>query len=98
MSALGGPHIIRLSGPALPVQCNAPTSVELHWETRDADSVTLRIDAEPIFATYGGGSNDKLVPLACDGNAHRYTLTARAADGRTATRSLTLTERVLATS
>jgi hypothetical protein len=87
-----------LTGPPLPVQCNAPTSVELHWTVRDAATVTLRIDAEPVFATYGGGSNDKLVPLACDGNAHRYTLTARAADGRTAKRSLTITERALAAS
>jgi hypothetical protein len=54
--------------------------------------VTLRIDAEPIFATYGNGPNDKLVPLTCDGRAHRYTLTATDTAGRTATRSLRLTE------
>jgi hypothetical protein len=92
VSALGGPRVIRLTGPATPVQCNAPTSVELQWETRGARTVTLRIDAEPVFATYGDGANDKLVPLACDGKAHRYTLTARAGDGRTANRTLTITE------
>jgi hypothetical protein len=54
--------------------------------------VTLRIDAGPVFATYPDGPNDKLVPLTCDGNAHRYTLTARTADGRTANRTLTITE------
>jgi hypothetical protein len=55
--------------------------------------VTLRIDLEPIFATYGNGANDKLVPLACDGRPHVYTLTARASDGRTASRALRITER-----
>lgn len=54
--------------------------------------MTLRIDGEPIFATYRDGAHDELVPLACDGNAHRYTLTAHAADGRTATKSLKITE------
>jgi hypothetical protein len=57
--------------------------------------VTLRIDLEPIFATYGNGANDKLVPLACDGKPHIYTLTARAADGRAASRALRITERRL---
>jgi hypothetical protein len=69
--------------------------VALHWETRGAAAVTLRIDAGPVFATYGDGGNDKLVPLACDGKAHRYTLTARAADGTTSERTLTITERRL---
>jgi hypothetical protein len=77
------------------VECNAPTSVELHWETQGAATVTLRIDAGPVFATYGDGSHDKLVPLACDGHAHTYTLVARAADGQTAVKTLTLTERAL---
>ena len=95
VSALGGPQILRLTGPATPVQCNAPTSVRLRWETRDATRVSLRIDAQPIFATYTNGSNDRLVPLACDGKAHTYTFTARANDGRTATKSLTITEHKL---
>jgi hypothetical protein len=86
---------VSLIGPPLPVECSAPTSVALHWETRGATTVILRIDGGPIFATYGGGGNNKLVPLACDGKAHRYTLTARAADGRTAARTLTITERRL---
>ena len=54
--------------------------------------MTLRIDAGPVFATYRDGANDKLVPLTCDGNTHRYTITARAADGRIARRTLTITE------
>ena len=84
-----------LTGPSLPVQCNAPTSVPMHWEARGAASVTLRIDAGPIFATYGGGGHDELVPLACDGRVHRYSLTAQTADGKTTERTLTITERKL---
>jgi hypothetical protein len=95
VSALGGPRIISLTGPPVPVQCNAPTDVELHWETLGAISVTLRIDGGPVFATYADGPNDKLVPLACDGKPHSYTLTARAADGRITTKTLRLTEHAL---
>jgi hypothetical protein len=95
VSALGGPKIVTLTGPRTPVQCNAPTSVELHWDATGATSVTLRIDLDPVFATYGNGANDQLVPLACDGTPHVYTLTARAADGRTATKALRITERKL---
>jgi hypothetical protein len=86
---------VSLKGPPLPVQCNAPTSIALHWETRGATTVTLRIDADPVFATYGDGDNNKLVPLECDGKTHRYTITARAADGKTSARTLTITERKL---
>jgi len=57
--------------------------------------VTLSIDAGPTFATYGDGANNKLVPLVCDGKAHRYTLIAQAADGKTSTKTLTITERAL---
>ena len=92
VSALGGPRIVALTGPAVPVPCYAPTSIPLRWESRGAQTVTLRIDGEPIFATYRDGAHDELVPLACDGNAHRYTITAHAADGRTATKSLKITE------
>ena len=66
--------------------------VELRWETRGAKTVTLRIDAGPVFATYRDGVTDELVPLACDGKAHRYTLTAHAADGKSSARTLTITE------
>jgi hypothetical protein len=37
------------------------------------------------------------VPLTCDGNKHSYALTARAANGDTATKSLELAEREIAT-
>jgi hypothetical protein len=81
-----------LTGPPTPVQCNAPTSIELHWDTRDAKTVTLSIDSQSAFATYGNGAMDKLVPLACDGKSHTYTLIARTTDGTAAIKSLTITE------
>jgi hypothetical protein len=54
--------------------------------------VTLSIDTGPAFATYNGGRQDQLVPLACDGKAHTYTFIARSADGQTALRALKITE------
>jgi hypothetical protein len=90
-----GPRIVSLTGPPTPVQCNAPTQVELHWETSGANRVELRINSGAVFATYADGPHDELVPLACEGTPQTYQFTARAADGQTATRTLTLTERAL---
>jgi hypothetical protein len=87
-----GPRIVSFTGPPLPVECNAPTSIELHWQTIGATTVTMRIDGGPVFATYADGTNDKLLPLACDGKPHTYTLTARDAAGRTATGKVVITE------
>jgi hypothetical protein len=83
-----------LTGPPTPVPCNAPTSVELHWETRGAIRVELRVNGGTVLA-YTNGTHDELVPLACDGRPQTYRLTARAADGQTASKSLRLTERAL---
>jgi hypothetical protein len=77
------------------VDCNAPTQIQLHWKTRGASKVELRIDAGPTFATYPGGARDPLVPLTCDGNAHVYELVAKGANGQTATKQLRLEERKL---
>jgi hypothetical protein len=88
-----GPRIVSLTGPPTPVPCNAPTQVELHWETGGANLVELRINGGTVFATYADGPHDELVPMACDGTAQTYEFTARAADGQTATKTLTLTER-----
>jgi len=93
-----GVRIVKLTGPPSPVTCNAPTSIELHFETVDATSVTLRINGGAVFATDAGGPRDELVPLACDGSAQRYRFTARGANGTTTTRSLTVTTSQLATS
>ena len=93
VSALGGPRIVSLTGPATPVQCNAPTSVELHWETRGAQTVTLRIDRRADLRDLRRRSERQARAARVRRERTRYTLTARAADGRTATRSLTITER-----
>ena len=75
------------------MQCNAPTSVELEWTTQGAASVTLRIDGGPVFAHYSDGAHSELAPLTCDGNPQTYLLTARAANGTTASKTITLAER-----
>jgi hypothetical protein len=66
--------------------------VQLHWVTSGASDVTLSIDSGPVFASYNGGRNDQLVPLACDGKTHLYTFIARSSDGQTALRALKITE------
>jgi len=86
-------RIISLSGPPGAVLCNAPTQVELHWVTQHAKTVTLQINGGPVFSSYPGGKSDELVPLACDGNAQTYLLTAHASNGKTISKSLTVHER-----
>jgi len=55
--------------------------------------VTLSINGGPVFASYPNGARDELVPLACNGNPQTYAITARARDGETVTKSLTIIER-----
>jgi hypothetical protein len=93
-----GVQIVSLTGPPSPPQCNAPTQVELHWVTRGATTVTLQINGGPVFARYSNGKHDELVPLACDGNPQTYLITARAGNGRTATKSVTVNVRKLSAS
>jgi hypothetical protein len=102
-STLSGPgssavRILSLTGPSAAPTCNAPTQVELHWETRGAKTVTLRINGGPVFASYANGKRDELVPLACDGTPQAYLLTARAANGDSATKSVTVEPRALSAS
>jgi len=85
-------RIDSLTGPPTPPVCNAPTQVELHWSTHGAKTVSLRINGGPVFATYPNGKSDELVPLACTGSAQTYLLTARDANGRATTKSLTVSE------
>jgi len=93
-----GVRILALTGPAPAPTCNAPTQVELHWETQGAKTVTLQINGGSVFASYPNGKHDELVPLACDGNPQTYLLTARAANGDTATKSVTVDARMLSAS
>jgi len=90
VSGLTGPRIDSLTGPRSPVECNAPTSVELHWMTRNATSVTLRINGGDVFATYSNGAHDELVPLECDGTTQTYAFTAHGADSQSMTKTLKL--------
>src|SRR5439155_11376196 len=62
--------------PPSPVQCNAPTQIELKWTAPSTTSVELSIDGAK-FASYGGGPQDHLEYFACDGRAHTYVLTAK---------------------
>jgi hypothetical protein len=87
-------RIVSLTGPPSPVQCNSPTSVELHFETKNAASVELRINGGS-FATYPSGRHDVLAPLACDGNTQKYELTARDAHGASVSKTLSLAERAV---
>ena len=79
------------------MQCSAPTSIELHWQTPVTATVDLRIDGGDLFASYPGGRGDHLVPLVCDGRAHTYELTVTGVDGTTASKTVTIEERVPAT-
>ena len=85
-------RIVSLTGPPSPVQCNSPTSVELHFETKNAASVELRINGES-FATYPNGPHDVLAPLGCDGTTQKYEITARDTHGATVSKTLSLAER-----
>jgi hypothetical protein len=90
-----GPASIRaFTGPRSPVLCTAPTSVELHWQTPVTATVDLRVNGGAVFATYPGGRGDHLVPLTCDGRPQTYELTVHGAGGSTATKTLTLEERM----
>jgi hypothetical protein len=77
--------------PSSPVQCNAPTEIELTWTTSGAVKVTLLIDGR-TFAAYGPGPQDHLEYFACDGRPHTYTLRAEAG-ADTATASTTVRSR-----
>ena len=62
--------------PASPVECNAPTMVELKWTALGVKSVDLLIDGKHA-GTFEGGTQDHLQYFACDGKKHSYTLTAK---------------------
>jgi len=64
------------SSPASPVACNAPTMIELRWQSLLVDSVDLSIDGR-FFAAYGGGPQSHLEYLACDGHPHTYKVAAK---------------------
>ena len=91
-------RIVTFTGPRPPVTCNAPTSIEIDFETQSAKSVTLSINGGGVFATYSGGAHDELVPLTCAGSPQTYVLSAHGANGVTVSKTLTVEPRLLATS
>jgi serine/threonine-protein kinase len=86
----GAPQITSFSGPDS-VECNAPTEVELSWATENATRTTISIDGPGVFAEYGPNMTT-LLPFACDGDSHSYTLTAIGSDNRTASQTKTITQ------
>jgi hypothetical protein len=93
-----GVRIVTFTGPRPPVTCNAPTSVEIDFETEHATSVTLSINGGGVFATYTDGAHDELVPLTCAGALQKYVLSAHGSNGVTVSKTLTVEPRMLATS
>ena len=64
--------------------------IEMKWTTRGRLERRSLIDGSAEFARYPNGSQDELLPLACDGRSHTYKLVATAADGTT-TKSISVT-------
>ncbi len=61
------------------------------WTTTNAVKTTISIDGPGVYKTYGANGSDSL-PFNCS-SSHSFLLTAYGADGRTATRTITLQPR-----
>jgi hypothetical protein len=81
-------RIIWFTGPTAPLTCNAPTSMELSWNTVNAKKIELHIDGQ-LFASFTKPAFDGLQPLACDRKTHTYELIAIGANGTRATQTRT---------
>ena len=78
-----------------------PESIDCHndnfqmftatWTTTNATKVTISIDGPGVYKTYGADGEASL-PFNCN-SPHTFLLTAYGADGKTATRSVTLQPR-----
>lgn len=60
----------------------APVEVAASWTTQDAQAISFSVDGQPLpaaagFPTSGSGN----VPVTCDGQAHKVTLTASGPGG-----------------
>jgi hypothetical protein len=65
------------TSPSSPVECNAPTMIELAWTAAPGvKSVDLTIDGTHA-ATFAGGRQNHLEYFACDGKKHTYALSAK---------------------
>jgi hypothetical protein len=94
----GSSSSVRVEGPTLvgssPVECNAPTMIELRWEVSGATTIEMRVDGE-MLASYPNGARTELMPLPCDGTEHTYTLIATAG-GSTSRQSISVQSRRVA--
>lgn len=80
---------------------NAPSSIDCHngnsqgfsisWTSANATKTTLAVDGPGIYATYGPSGSQQLT-FDCH-SAHTYTIVAFSADGRTASKTITLQPR-----
>ncbi len=78
-----------------------PDSIDCHngmaqmftasWSVANATKVTISIDGPGIYKTYAATDSDSF-PFGCQ-SSHTYLLTAYGADGKTATKTITLQPR-----
>ncbi len=73
------------------VNCNSPTTIGVSWSTSNASTVQLSIDGA-VFKTYSGSNGSDVVPFACNGRSHTYTLLAQDSSGAHATQTQTVTQ------
>ncbi|HZP29329.1 MAG TPA: hypothetical protein VFC99_10280 [Acidimicrobiia bacterium] len=62
--------------------------ITLHWTTQNAVGVDISIDGPGKYASYGA-SGSAQVPFVC-GGSHTYLLTAKASNGQTTQRQITV--------
>lgn len=63
------------------VDCISVFEVKLKWRTTNAKVVTIAIDGPGLYGYYQPDGS-AIVPFACDGNSHSYTLTAVGKNGK----------------
>ncbi|HSO95682.1 MAG TPA: hypothetical protein VLV81_06545 [Acidimicrobiia bacterium] len=74
------------------VACSGPTTIGVSWSTSNANEVVLSIDGAGPYKTYNGTSGADTVPFPCNGQPHRYTITAKSNSGGQATQTQTVTQ------
>ena len=70
-----------------PPNCTT-NQINLHWTTQNAVGVDISIDGPGKYDSYGA-SGSAQVPFVC-GGSHTYLLTAKAANGQTTQRKITV--------
>jgi hypothetical protein len=90
------------TGPAPTITSfHTPDNIDCHngnfqtfsasWTTTNATKTTISIDGPGLYKTYGPNADESL-PFNCS-SAHSFTLTAFGANGKTATKTITLQPR-----